>query len=83
MELDLNIPTTGLRTYIHSLAKVHGVAYVKTNGDAWAETVTKLSGDEVETDDVDFLLVALKRAGVINSTDMVLLLVNYLREKDV
>jgi hypothetical protein len=80
--LVVDIPTTGLAKYITDLAKQHNVAYVKTFTDEWADTVTRLSDDNIiEADDIEDLLLALKRAEILNAEDMLSLLVNYLREK--
>jgi hypothetical protein len=75
------IPVKGLEEYIVDLANRHGVIYNKTPYDELAETITKLSDDEVEMDEVELLLIALERAGVIGSEYVVPLHVNYLREK--
>ena len=75
------IPTTGLADYITGLARQHGVHYAKTSNDALAEVVTRLADDNVEMDQVVLLLLALERAGVIPSEDVVPLHINYLREK--
>jgi hypothetical protein len=75
------IPTSGLAKFITDLAKEHDVTYAKTNGDQLAEKFTELSGDEVILDNVECLIIALERAGAINSEDVVPLHVNYLREK--
>lgn len=45
-----------------------------------AEVITRLADDEGEMDDVE-LLLALERAGVVASQDVVPLHVYYLREK--
>lgn len=55
--------------------------YIKTPSDYLAEVITNLSDDDVVTDDVEDLIVALKRAHVINAETMVALLGNYLNEK--
>ncbi|WP_340123719.1 hypothetical protein [Methylobacter svalbardensis] len=83
MPLVVNIPTTGLAKYITDMAKQHNIAYVKTFADEWADTITKLSDDRVgvESDDIEDLLLALKRVEILNAEDMLSLLVNYLREK--
>jgi len=49
--------------------------------DQWAETVTRLAGDEVRSGPVQDMLIALKRAGKLSTGDMAALLVNYLRER--
>jgi hypothetical protein len=46
-----------------------------------AEIVTRLSDDDVATDDVEDLVVALKRSGAISGSEMVDLLGQYLNEK--
>jgi hypothetical protein len=79
--LVVDIPTTGLAKYITDLAKQHNITYVKTFADTWADTVTRLSDDSIEADDIEDLLLALKRAEILNIDDMLSLLVNYLREK--
>jgi len=74
-------PTTDVGNYVSWLAGLHGVRYVPTAVDQWAETVTRLAGDEVRSGAVQDLLVALKRAGKLTKDDMARLLVNYLRER--
>jgi hypothetical protein len=79
--LVVDIPTTGLAKYITDLANQHNITYAKTFADEWADTVARLSDDSIEADDIEDLLLALKRAEILNIDDMLLLLVNYLREK--
>jgi hypothetical protein len=74
-------PTSDVGDYVRRLASFHGVRYVPTAADRWAETVTRLAGDEVRSGPVQDLLVALKRAGKLTKDDMATLLVNYLRER--
>lgn len=75
------IPTSGLTEYIVGLARRYGVAYIKTPNDELAEVITHLSDDDVEMDNVELLLIALERAGVVASENVVPLHINYLREK--
>ena len=75
-----DIPFTGLRTYIANLAKRHGVTYVRTGYDALAEVITRLSDDKVESDETENLVVALRRAKVIDGSTMVTLLGRYFDE---
>jgi hypothetical protein len=77
----LAIPTHGLAEYIGGLAREHNVRYVRTPEDALADVITRLADDDVVMDNVELLLLALERAGVIASADVVPLHVNYLREK--
>jgi hypothetical protein len=76
----LDIPTVGLREYIADIAKRYGVSYVRTSSDELAEVITRLSGDDVPSDETKDLIVALRRANVIDGPTMVSLLGNYLDE---
>ncbi len=75
------IPTRRLAAYICDLARKHNVSYIRTPDDAVADVITRLADDDVVMDDVERLLLALERAGVIASEDVVPLHVHYLREK--
>lgn len=83
MEKISDIPTFGLKEYIAGLARQHSIRYTRTPDDALAEASTRLAGDEITTDETENLLVALKRAHVIDSATMVSLLGNYLDEKQI
>lgn len=76
----LAIPTTGVAQFVRDFARQLGVGYTPTSSDQWAETMTRLAGDEVRSGPVQDLLVALKRAGKLSSDEMAELLVNHLRE---
>jgi len=76
----LEIPTRGVAQFVRALARKYQVRYTRTQTDRWAETVTRLAGDEVRSGPVQDLLIALKRAGKLSTDDMTALLVNYLRE---
>ena len=73
--------TQSTRSCIIALADRHGVRYQRTPDDELAEVITRLSDDEVVTDDIENLVVALKRAGAISGAEMVDLLSRYLMEK--
>jgi hypothetical protein len=75
------LPVSGLRDYILGLASAHGVTYVETPVDKLADTITRLSDDEVHLDEIECLLIALERAGVVACDSVVPLHINYLREK--
>jgi|TARA_R110000868_G_scaffold129665_1_gene338759 hypothetical protein len=64
-----------------ALANRYAIQYQRAPEDALAEIATRLSGDEVVTDEMEDLLVALKRAGAISGAEMVDLLSLYLTEK--
>jgi hypothetical protein len=78
--INMTIPTTDLANYVAALAREHGIRYVKTANDALAEVITRLADDEITTDKTEDLIVALRRANVIDGATMVSLLGNYLDE---
>ena len=78
----MEFPVTGVAEFIRDLAGRHGVVYVKTPYDKLAEVITRISGDDVDLDEIELLLFALQRAGVITTKDVVALQLNYLRERD-
>lgn len=78
--LQADIPMTGLSDYIANLAQRYGVAYVKTGSSALAEVITHMAGDDVKPDETEKLVIALRRANVINGPTMVTLLGRYLDE---
>jgi hypothetical protein len=69
------------KSRILALAMRSGVRYQLTSADVLADTATRLSGDDVTPDEVEDLVVALKRAGIITGQEMVDLLGAYLAEK--
>ncbi|SMH64470.1 conserved protein of unknown function [Acidithiobacillus ferrivorans] len=69
-----------VRQYVAALARRRGVVYAKTGNDALAEAITRLADDDVRTDETEDLLVALKRAHVIDGPTMVSLLGQHLDE---
>jgi len=77
----LTIPTAGIASFVRDLARRYKVAYVPSSMDQWADTVTRLAGDEIRSDSTQDLLVALKRAGKLSKGDVAALTVNYLRER--
>jgi hypothetical protein len=63
---------------IRALAAKYHVAYTETPADVLAHHITRLSGDEVQLDETELLLLALRRAGHIDGLDAVRLLAAYL-----
>lgn len=78
---DHAIPTTGLREFIAALAAQHGVVCESTGSSALAQAITRLAGDEVTPDATELLLIALRRANVIDGATMVTLLGRYFDEE--
>lgn len=66
--------------FVRKLAERSEVRFTPTYGDRWADTVTRLAGDEVRTDATDDLLVALARAGKLTPREMTNLVIAHRRE---
>ena len=66
--------------YVRQLAKREGIVFAPTFADVWAKAVTRLAGDEIQSDKVDDLLVALTRAGKLSPRDMTKLVVAHHRD---
>jgi hypothetical protein len=77
----MNVPTHNVGAYIRDLAQRHHITAAKTYADVWAEQITSHSGDDVRSDDVERLVIALKKANKVTGAEMVQLLSHYLREK--
>jgi hypothetical protein len=65
---------------IRDMAAKHDVTYVPTQSDLLANHITRLSSDNVKLDEVEYLLIALQRAGHITRDEVVQLQARYLRE---
>lgn len=74
-------PVSNVSSYVDCIAKQHGVSCLRTPSDELADVITRLSGDEVTTDATEDLIVALKRANVIDGPTMISLLGSYLDEQ--
>lgn len=55
--------------------------YRRTATDDLADAMTRLADDDVTLDEVERLMIALRRAGVLTADNFVPLQVKYLREK--
>ena len=78
--LQADIPMTGLSAYIADLAERHGVAYGKTGSSALVQVITRLAGEDGNPDETEKLVIALRRANVINGPTAVTLLGRYFDE---
>ena len=67
-------------TFVRALASKHGVNAEETQFDRLASVITRMSGDEVELDETERLLVALCRKDIISDTFMTSALGKYFRE---
>ncbi len=71
---------TTARDEILDLAKLHGITYEETALDRFAKKAAELSDAEATLDDIDHLLVALRRANVLDGTTATQLHMRYLNE---
>jgi len=65
---------------VRKMAAQHHVHYVPTQSDLLAEQITRLSSDTVKLDEIEYLLIALQRAGCITRDELTRLQARYLRE---
>jgi hypothetical protein len=65
---------------IRRMAARNNVTASVSENDLFAHHVTRLSGDDVVLDDVEQMVIALQRAGVLNRVQAVRLQARYLRE---
>jgi hypothetical protein len=76
--------TTAHATYtasvIRRMAARNNVTASVSENDLFAHHVTRLSGDDVLLDDVEQMVIALQRAGVLSRVQAVRLQARYLRE---
>ena len=64
---------------ILALARAHGVTYRPTPLDELGNAITRLAGDDVQLDEVELLLLAIRRAGHLTSAEATRLHGEYLR----
>ena len=73
--------TSDISSLVRSLATANEVNCIRTPVDALAEHFTRLSDDRVdELDETQLLIIALRRAGVIEKNDAMKLQAAYLAE---
>ena len=65
---------------IREMATRYRVSYIPTQSDLLASHITRLSSDNVRLDEIEFMLIALQRAGHISRDQLVHLQACYLRE---
>jgi hypothetical protein len=70
-----------VEAYVRALASEHGVTLEQDAYAKMAQVLTNLGGDDVQLDQVEQLLVGLKRKSVIDGKEMLLLQAEYLRSK--
>lgn len=74
------VSLTSVARKVLALAKQHHISYVRTYRDQWAETVTRLAGNEVNSGPIEDLLQALRAADKITRQEMASMLIDHLRE---
>ena len=67
---------------VRDLAQRYRISPVRSPIDNWADDVTRLSGDEVSLDEVEELIVGLRRSGAVDGTELTRLHSRYLDERD-
>lgn len=74
--------TKEIEEIVRELAKAHQVEYDETIIDTLAHNITRLCGDDVPApDEVQGILIALRRANHITGSDFVQLQTAYLRQR--
>lgn len=68
-------------SYVHQLAKDHEITHSRDGMSRMAVAITGLADDAVELDDVEQLLVNLKRKGVLTKPEILSLQARYFCEQ--
>lgn len=69
-----------IKSQVLKLAKKHGVTGEKDRFSDLATTITHMSGDVVTLDDIERMLVSLKKKGVLTKRQILELEAHYLNE---
>ncbi|ALD44260.1 hypothetical protein SMQE32_46520 [Serratia marcescens] len=67
--------------YVHQLAKDHEITHSRDGMSRMAVAITGLADDAVELDEVEQLLVNLKRKGILTKSEILSLQGRYFREQ--
>ncbi|MEH6421406.1 hypothetical protein [Pseudomonas sp. CGJS7] len=73
------VALTSVAEQVRKMAAQEGVVFVETYADRWAAAVTRLVGDEAQSDPTEDLLVALTRKGKLTPIEMVELMTKHQR----
>jgi hypothetical protein len=79
IELVTKGPSVCIAKWVRSTAGERGISFRRMPADRFARAASRLSDAETDLDQVEELLVALRRAGVISTFQRGLLQVHYLR----
>lgn len=74
--------TKSVASQVRKLARAHKVTAKRDGVSRMATSITSLSGDTVILDTVEQLLVNLKRQGVMSISEILMMQVRYLQEKN-
>ncbi len=66
---------------VRDLALKHEIGVVRTQLDDWADDVTRLAGDDVTLDEVEELIVGLRKSGQVDGIELTRLHSRYLDER--
>ena len=66
---------------MRALARKHDVTYQSTALDALGREITRLSDDDIELDEPELLLLALRRGGHLSKSEATRLHMAYLRAR--
>ncbi len=67
---------------VRDLARRYRISAGRTAIDDWADDVTRLSGDDVALDEVEEMIVGLRRSGAVDGAELTRLHSRYLDERD-
>jgi len=81
MKTNLELPISDYKSYIFQLAKMNNICYQPTGYSELAKTITLLSDDNGQPDDIESLAIALKKEKIITGRQMVKLLNGYFNEE--
>ena len=73
-------PPVSAELEIRELAFRHGVSGERTGFDDWCESISALAGDEIQSDEVELLLIGLRRIGHLDGIELTKLHARYLEE---
>jgi len=79
---ELPTPPESAELTIREMAWMNRIHVSRDGLDDWADTVTRLADDEVEFDEVQELIVAMRKAKVVDGIELTKLHARYLEERD-
>lgn len=75
------LPKTGVAAFVERFARAHNVTAKRTRLNDWAEAVSRVAGDDIKLDQVELLLVQLKKQELISGRQAARLVTLYHRER--